>query len=328
MNIKPEVCILLATYNGERFLSEQIKSIQNQSYKNWKLLIRDDSSDDNTLNIVEKFCHLDPRISLVSDNKINSNRACGNFSLLMKAARDTSSQIFMCCDQDDFWLPHKIELQVSKFQTSAIKSKQPSPLLVHSDLEVVDDDLKQIAPSFIQYMALKPETDKTLVSLFTQNMVTGCTMAFNRALLEISTPIPNTAIMHDWWLAMVCARNGKVIYIPECLVKYRQHATNTIGAQSYWRSVSAVHHWFHRWQQGNRYFYRTLAQAKKFSEFSQPQQSNINDEANQHLLEFINILNKSRLSRLKSMYQLKLGQANWLTNFVLAVRLLFLPSMR
>ncbi|PIP79227.1 MAG: hypothetical protein COW84_09965 [Gammaproteobacteria bacterium CG22_combo_CG10-13_8_21_14_all_40_8] len=328
MHYNPEICIMLATFNGESFLAEQIDSIREQTYTKWILLVRDDGSHDNTNAIISTYSQLDSRIRIVSDDTINRNKACGNFSILMTHAKNYHADIFMCCDQDDIWLPQKIERQLQEFEKYLPSLSSPRPLLVHSDLEVVNDDLSQIAPSFIQYMALKPKTQKPLISLFTQNMVTGCTMAFNRALLDICLPIPKVAIMHDWWLAMTCALHGEIIFIDETLVRYRQHSTNTIGAQSYWRSVFSIHQWMKRWKQGNQYFYRTLAQAQTLSEsLAENNKSKLFNEQNNQLLEFVTILKLPRISRLKSMLHLKLAQANWLTNVVLVVRLLILSPL-
>jgi len=105
------------------------------------------------------------------------------------------------------------------------------PLLVHSDLQVVDAGLKPISSSFMQYQRIAHEDDG-LRTLLLSNFVTGCTCLLNRQLAELALPIPREAIVHDWWLALCAASAGHIGYIAEPLVKYRQHGANVIGAKS------------------------------------------------------------------------------------------------
>ena len=136
----------------------------------------------------------------------------------------------MFCDQDDVWLEEKIHKTLKRMIEEEAKGVQV-PVVVYADLSITDENLKIISPSMHEYQKLsrtKPSLDELLVS----NQVTGCTMMANKEALKVSTPIPSEAVMHDWWIAcMVLKKNGKLAFISEPLILYRQHHTNTVGAQ-------------------------------------------------------------------------------------------------
>jgi hypothetical protein len=137
----------------------------------------------------------------------------------------------MFCDQDDVWLSEKIEVMLQSMRSIEGKAGISTPILIHSDLEVVDVDLKQISDSFFEHNSLNIH-NVGLFHLLIRNNATGCSMLFNKALLEKALPISTHAIMHDWWLSLVAIATGEIHYIPSRLVKYRQHAGNKLGAAS------------------------------------------------------------------------------------------------
>lgn len=240
VNIKhtQRVVILMATYNGEKYLTEQINSLISQSYDNWLLVIRDDGSVDNTLNIINDFVNQDPRISLLTDSLGNSGSPLANFShLLLHAKQNFTDQYYMFCDQDDVWFENKIERMVFTAEKEPQKELQ-SPLLIHCDLVVVDENLNLISSSFMQYQQIKHHNKKPLKHLITQNFVTGCATLFNRKLLELAAPVNSFAVMHDWWLALLASSSGKVLFIKQPLIKYRQHSSNQVGALGFWHQLN------------------------------------------------------------------------------------------
>ena len=235
-NANKKIGILLATYNGELFLEAQLDSLLSQTHKNFLVIIRDDQSTDQTCSILSSYERNYPdKIKIVNANQANLG-ASGNFSFLV--AYGINSQIefqldyFTFCDQDDIWDSKKLEKQLefmisleSKFAT-----KKSLPLLIHSDLEVVNEKAERISGSLICYQGL--EISKNNFSgLLTSNLVTGCTAMFNPALAKLAVPIPKEAVMHDWWIAIVASAFGKIGFVDEALVKYRQHAVNTVGAK-------------------------------------------------------------------------------------------------
>jgi len=220
--------ILLATYNGERFLSEQIDSIIQQSFQDWRLLVSDDGSQDGTMDLLKKFQTRDSRIVLLPKSSCRLG-VQGNFSKLCEVA---TAPYIMLCDQDDQWFPNKIEISLNALQNYEKKYSANMPLLVHSDLHVVDESLKIISPSFWKYSRIDPKCS-SLNRLLVQNVVTGCTSIINQALLKKASPIPSSACMHDWWLALVASLFGKIEFIPAATMSYRQHSKNQLGARPY-----------------------------------------------------------------------------------------------
>ena len=228
-DMTPTIDILLATFNGEAFLAEQIESLLAQSFTDWRLLVRDDGSSDESTAIVRRYVSQYPGRVLLIEDQDTGLGAAGNFARLMEHSR---APYVMLCDQDDVWLPHKIERMLAAIRELEAESAAELPLLVCSDLTVVDRDLKVMQPSFWWYMLIDPVSGSSVNRLMGQNMVTGCASICNRRLVELTLPIPAEALMHDWWMALVAAALGELRCLPEALVLYRQHGKNTLGAKN------------------------------------------------------------------------------------------------
>ncbi len=228
---RPQVTIVLAAFNGQSFIREQIESLQRQTYTNWSLLIRDDHSSDRTVDIVRELALKDERITLLNDAQ-GWLGTTHNFGALLKAAHDAGARYVRCADQDDVWHPEKIARQLEMMLQAEATWGSQTPQLVHSDLAVVDAKLKMIHPSFMDYEGLAHPQYLPLKTLLVQNFVTGCTTMVNRALLDLVVPIPQEAAMHDWWLALCAAIAGEIHYLPQATVSYRQHGRNCVGARN------------------------------------------------------------------------------------------------
>lgn len=228
MNLeKATIEILLATFQSEAYLREQIDSILNQTDSNWQLLVHDGGSTDSTLDIVREYESKYPeKIHLLGSCRAS---ACHNFSQLLEAS---TGELIMLCDHDDVWLPEKISLTRKKFIEEARKCKPDTPLLVFSDLTIVDQNLKMIFPSLMNYSNLSPKR-LALSQLLVQNVPHGNTMMFNAALCRLVHPIPMKAVMHDNWIALTAAAFGKIVYLDQTTVLYRQHGCNVFGASCY-----------------------------------------------------------------------------------------------
>ena len=151
-----KIIILLASYNGEKYLADQIRSIQGQTISNWTLLVRDDGSQDNTRDVLHKFAGKDTRIRYVND-QLGCLGTTRNFGALMRVALAEGADAVFFSDQDDIWLPHKIARQLQFLQDMERQYGPGTPLLCYSDLEVVDQNLHQIHPSFMRYENLRHE---------------------------------------------------------------------------------------------------------------------------------------------------------------------------
>lgn len=255
--------ILLACYNGEDYIREQLDSILNQSYQNWNLIIRDDGSSDGTLRIVNEYVKQYPEKIQLMNSFSPSGSAKLNFFLLMQAAK---KPYVMFCDQDDIWLSNKIQKTLDKMIETE-KDNLSIPILVHSDLEVVDEQGNSLAGSLYRYQSIDVGYFNRIERLLVQNMVTGCTMMVNQPMMKLIKSMPEQAIMHDWWIALHAMSFGKIVYIDEPMVRYRQHGRNEVGAKdtksfSYWvKQLSRI-------KILQVQLYRTYEQAQIFSEIA------------------------------------------------------------
>jgi rhamnosyltransferase len=223
----PTVWIALGSCQGTAFLDEQLASLRAQTHADWRLLIRDDASTDGSPALLRRFAASEPRAELIEDQRGQLGPAA-NFGLLLEAACARGAEWVALADQDDVWEPDKLERELA----CAAAASGAGPLLVHSDLELVDTELRPLHPSFMRYAGLRHPARAALPTLLVQNFVTGCTCLADRALLEVALPVPARAVMHDWWLALCAAATGRLRCAPGTTVRYRQHAHNRIGALS------------------------------------------------------------------------------------------------
>jgi glycosyltransferase involved in cell wall biosynthesis len=229
-----KVVILMATHNGMNYLAQQIDSIIQQDYSNWLLYISDDSSADNTMTILRKYQHIcADRIILLNNTSSFGNARDNFFNLLIR----TPGDLFFFCDQDDYWEKNKLSKLISAYNILPESAKN-KPVLIHSDLMVVDANMDVMAKSFFEFSNINPEKKK-LKDIVVQNIVTGCAMMINKSLKDKITSRFNNnenlycdIIMHDWYCALIAAAFGEIICVNQPLVKYRQHGKNSVGAKN------------------------------------------------------------------------------------------------
>ncbi|MFR0557947.1 glycosyl transferase [Pseudoscardovia radai] len=223
--MEPQVDICLATYNGERYLPEQLDSLFAQTYQGFRIVARDDGSTDATVDILESYaCQYPGRLEIIKDDVICGGPA-RNFMQIM---RHTSLPYMMFCDQDDVWHPTKVERMLRRFQQEERHFDGCRPLCLFSDYRVVDADLRPMDVPERNLQVADPRT--SLNRLLVQNYVTGCTMMVDRSAGVLSQPFDDRIPMHDWWIALVCAAIGHVVHMPAKLMDYRQHGNNDVGA--------------------------------------------------------------------------------------------------
>lgn len=253
--------ILIATHNGEKYLSQQLDSLFRQSYQNFRIIINDDGSTDKTPEIIEEYKGKYPdRIEVISKRGKTRGAKDSFFELMTHCKSDYA----LFCDQDDVWMENKIE-EFRKKMTELENGCKEVPALVFSDLFVVDKDLNLICSSFMKYEKLNPSRIQ-INRLLVQNVVTGCALMVNRKLIEMAVKCSSTAdiIMHDWWCALVAAQFGRIGYVNQPLVKYRQHGLNSIGAVNV-RSVAYGLSRFHNLENVRKAVLNTEKQALLFS---------------------------------------------------------------
>ena len=309
----PKVAILLATYNGAKFLEEQINSILWQTYKNWFLLIHDDGSTDGTKEILYKYKRKYPsKILIIEDNK-RWGSAKDNFAFLMHFLYKNFNDFhyIMFSDQDDVWLPNKIEVSLKKINELEKKYGTKYPLLVYTDLMVVDENLKPISCSLWKYQKLNPKHNK-LNHLLLQNIVTGCTTLFNKKALELALPLPKEAIIHDWWLALVASTLGYLDFIEVPTVLYRQHAYNETGAKN-WNWLEAIPRIFKKKEFENlkKNFFASIKQAeiflKRYEDFLTEYQKEV-------IKNYIDIVKSNKIKRLFIIFNYKFFKSGLIKN--------------
>ena len=217
-----KVNILMSTYNGQQFLAEQIRSIQEQSYTDWTLFIRDDGSSDNTKEILKDFERQDSRIHLIDSDKSDNLGVIKSFHKLVNHDR---ADYYFFSDQDDVWLPNKLELSLKEAQNYLADL----PLMVYMDLKVVNQDLEIMTESMVKSQSHHANTE--LVQELTENTVTGGVAMINHALAEMWQETDDI-LMHDWYLALLASAFGNLVFIDQPGELYRQHSDNVLGART------------------------------------------------------------------------------------------------
>lgn len=224
--MKKKVAILLATYNSTNFLDELLESIIIQTYSNWILYIRDDCSNDETLSILNKWIKEYPEQIVIINN---NNKSLGSYHSFVHLLREVDSDYYMFCDHDDVWLKDKIEKSMICFDELE-KKYANMPILVHTDMVVVNEKLEIIHSSFWNYSKLLPQHN-SFKELVACNCANGCTMLFNKMARSIALDNVDFCLMHDVLIAFTVAAKGGVIYaINTPTVLYRQHGNNVLGA--------------------------------------------------------------------------------------------------
>lgn len=221
------VQILLATYNSSLFLREQLDSLLAQDCQNFEILIRDGGSSDDTLEIISSYQTRFPgKIRFSGSAKAS---ALENFSALLC---ESTAELVLFCDHDDVWMPNKISVTLAKYREMEKLFGKDMPIMVFTDSEVSDENLSRIFPSMIRFQHLDPK-HMSLNRLIVQNVSSGNTMLMNRALVNLASPIPPDAVMHDHWMTLAAAAMGRIGFVDQATLYYRQHGNNVYGASHY-----------------------------------------------------------------------------------------------
>ncbi len=228
--MQPQVEILMATYNGGKYIEQQLNSLFNQTYANWILTVRDDGSTDNTLAIIKKYVEEYPKkIKLLPAGEKNL-RSTLNFGKLLEAS--TLDHV-MLCDQDDYWFPNKIEITLNEMLKREKQFGKDCPLIIYTDLSVADESLNLLHKSFWKLRKQSPAITEKLYKTIAHSTITGCTTMINRAGINISMPILMDSFQHDHWMAMHVVHYGHIFAIDKPTLLYRQHSLQSVGAQTF-----------------------------------------------------------------------------------------------
>lgn len=216
------ISVAMASYNGARYIREQVDSIMTQLDEGDELIVSDDGSTDDTVPIIQEYETKDSRVRLIR------NPGKGVVSNFENAVKECRGDYIFLCDQDDVWVPHKVKTIMDAFRNGAD--------LVLSDAVVGDENLHTLYDSFYAFNHSKPGMMRNII----HNSFHGCTMAFNKKIKDIALPFSRKVPMHDIWLGQLAMLFGKVAYLPDKLVLYRRHGGNATGYQksSLWQKFA------------------------------------------------------------------------------------------
>lgn len=266
--------VVLCTFNGEKYIREQIKSIINQTIIPLTIYVGDDCSTDNTLSIItDELSSTNIRL-IVTKNTTNLGYANNFISTL----QNCTEEIIFLSDQDDIWLPNKAEVILDAF------SRNPNKNLVFSDAYITNDTLIPESKSLSEILKIKNER-LTLDKKFVKgNIVTGATMAIRSSLIYLSNNIPKN-VPHDYWIATLSSINDGILWLPDKLIKYRQHSNNVLGAKerSFWDRILGIFN-------SNHYTLRTLRLKERYSIFHTLKDLKILPESCYEQYEFLRFL--------------------------------------
>ncbi len=258
-NVLPEILICMATYNGAEYLEQQLESLHRQTCQDFLLFVHDDSSTDRTIEILKDWEKSGKLNMILLDDELCFHDSSRNFVHLLSEAekRWGDFSYYMFCDQDDVWKDDKVAVTLKRMRQAEKKYNQP--ILVHTDLEVVDESLRSISSSYLRYRSINPRIT-ALNRLMIQNVATGCTMMWNRKLNRILQWENTKPAMHDWWITLVASLFGRIVFLDRSTILYRQHDDNVVGATKV-NSISFVIHRLSNLQYVRMKFKQSVQQA-------------------------------------------------------------------
>lgn len=229
------ITVLMAACDGEKYIEQQLDSILAQTVPDLHIIVSDDGSKDGTREILEKYGRWYPgqitikhrvKEGVYQDRKGKVPSGAMNFFWLLNQAE---GDYILLSDQDDVWENHKVRTLLRRMRELEEKLGRDHPILVHSDMEVTDEDLYVISRSFFKYQHCNPNR-MSFSEILAENPVTGGAVMMNRALAELVKKVPGSCFMHDWWIALAASCFGTISCVRQPLYQYRQHGGNTLGA--------------------------------------------------------------------------------------------------
>lgn len=217
--------ILMSTYNGEKWMDEQIESFVNQTYTDWRLVVRDDGSSDDTVKKLYKWQEkLKKKMKIIEGENVGVVKS---FEMLLARCK---TEYCMYSDQDDYWKPAKMEMTLNQMKMEE-KNHPGKPVAVFTSVDLVDGELKPLGKTYFQQNKLDFPFAKRFNNVCVCCPAAGCTMMLNWRARRLVLPFSEHALMHDWWIAARVAKKGvlSVLEIPTML--YRQHENNVCGAR-------------------------------------------------------------------------------------------------
>lgn len=298
------ITIALAAYNGEKYIREQLDSLLNQDIQEvLRIVAADDSSSDSTFEILQDYAGRYPEKITAYRNEVPTGSAKSNFFKLLKNIDD---DYVMLSDQDDVWLPEKVRLTYEKMKELEAQYGSDCPLLVFTDVAVVDENLNVINVSMADYQKTAPHHNG-LNHYLVQNNIIGCTVMINRALLKYMDFEPEICMMHDWWLGLLASAFGHIGFVDKSLMGYRQHGNNQMGT----RAANDASQYVERLSKGDevrRNYDIMFGQAEIFLN---KYRESLSKEQIELVEGFLSIRNSSRIEKIYKIYKYRLFKSTW-----------------
>ncbi|WP_394523324.1 glycosyltransferase family 2 protein [Lacrimispora sp. JR3] len=299
------ITVLLAAYNGEAYIRQQLDSILDQTYKELTIVISDDHSSDRTPEILKEYEQTYPDRITCMLNETASGSPQNNFFRLLRQAR---GEYVMLCDQDDLWLPDKAEVTLKEMKRLEKQWGRDVPLLVHGDLSVTDQDGRIRHKSMARYQKIAV-LDNRFSHYLVENNITGNTVMINQGFYPYLTYIPQTCMMHDWWLGLLASCFGKISYIDRPLLLYRQHESNQVGSKGGMRQYAE--RLTHKHQVREQYR-KLFLQAELFLDrFG----TDMTGEQRETLEQFIKLQEMDRIKKIYTIWKYKFYKSTLIRTF-------------
>lgn len=299
------VTILLATYNGEDYIRQQLDSLLNQTHKRLSILISDDQSTDRTPEIINEYKKKYPEQiqSLIHIKPSGSPQ--NNFFRLLSAADD---DYIMLCDQDDIWLSDKVEVTLNEMRRLESQWGKDLPLLVHGDLSVTDEEgtIRQLSMAKFQKIAVY---DNRFTHYLVENNITGNTIMINRSFLPFFSYLPKQCMMHDWWLGLLASCFGKISYVDRPLLLYRQHGGNQVGSKG---GLEQYVTRLTKKERSKEQYRKMFLQARSFlNQYGEE----MDKEKKEALEQFVQLPKRSRLNKVRIILKYKFYKSTVIRTF-------------
>lgn len=296
-----KVQVLLSTYNGEKYLTEQLNSLLQQTHSHLHITIRDDGSTDQTVNIIQEYIKKYPEtIKLYSENNIG---VVPSFFKLLSAYTHEEADYVCFCDQDDVWMPEKLERAIKSLE----RGSKNVPMMYVTSTQMVTEAMEPL-----NVWPPVPRRQPSFYNALIENIAVGATIMINRsAVLRLRSHIPNLEkiVMHDWWTYLVVSAFGKVIYDDVPSIYYRQHQSNVVGGQQGFKDK-----WIKKWLNYKKHR-REKVLWKQAKEFKRCWGEDIPSELNRELELFL-MPNRTLPIRLKYALSTQLYRQAMLDNLV------------
>jgi glycosyltransferase involved in cell wall biosynthesis len=220
----PKIDIAMPCYNSAPWLDGMIESILAQDGPSWRIVARDDGSQDATVGRLAAWqARLGDRMLVLENPKGENLRIAASYTAVLQA---TTAPWILTADPDDIWLPGHLERIANRLQQMETRLGAHVPVAVCTDATVIDERHVPVAPSYWGWVRSSPKRSKNLLHVAMENPALGSTMGVNRALLDLALPIPRESGAQDWWLALTATALGQLTAIEEVSILYRRHSGN------------------------------------------------------------------------------------------------------